>query len=320
MSTHGRIAVVATILVVFAAHLTGCQPGAVNMPTTGPVATPLTVSTPVAPLAASPIAAPATPSAPSTLVAATPSATKSAPAPTSPAASPTGPESVRTDFSFAVLGDNRDGDETYASLLDLVSRDTVDFLVNTGDLVPGGTVDQFKGFQKLMAGFSKPFYPVPGNHDVANDGTLSNYLQFSGAPAGHYSFDYGQVHFSMVNSALGDLNAAELGWLEADLAGTGLPVRIIVLHHPPFDPVGGSHILGKGAGELMALSAKYKVRYVLAGHIHEYAREVRDGVIYLVAGGGGAPLYPPPEQGGFYHYVRITVRGQETSDEVVRLP
>ncbi len=258
------------------------------------------------------------------LVAATPSATRpaSAPAvaPTSPVGTAPSPKPGLSDFSFAVLGDNRNGDETYASLLDMVSRDRVDFLVNTGDLVPNGMLDQFKDFRKLMARFGKPFYSVPGNHDVANDGTLSNYLQYSGAPAVHYAFDRGQVHFAMVNSALGDLNAAELGWLEADLAGTQLPVSIIVLHHPPFDPVGGSHILGKGASELMALATRYKVRYVIAGHIHEYAREVRDGVIYLVTGGAGAPLYPPPDKGGFYHYVRITVRGAETSDEVVRLP
>ena len=302
MSTHGRIVAVITILVLVAALLPGCQPSAVTTPIPGPIVTPLAVATSTAVAAVTPVAV--TP-----VSAATPAQ-----------ASPPAPGPARANYSFAVLGDNRDGDETYARLLAMVEADGVDFLVNTGDLVPGGSVDQFKDFRKLMSGFSKPFYPVPGNHDVANDGTLSNYLQFSGAPAVHYSFDHGQVHFSMANSSLGDLNAAELRWLEADLAGTSLPVRIIVLHHPPFDPVGGSHILGKGASELMALAARYKVRYVLAGHIHEYAREVRDGVIYLVAGGGGAPLYPPPDQGGFYHYVRITVRGLETNDEVVRLP
>jgi 3',5'-cyclic AMP phosphodiesterase CpdA len=169
-----------------------------------------------------------------------------------------------------------------------------------------------------MAKFTKPFYPVPGNHDVALNGTLTNYLKHSGAPAVHYSFDRGPLHFTMANSSLGDLTASELAWVDADLAASAKPVKIVVLHHPPFDPVGGSHILGKGASELMALATKHRVRYVLAGHIHEYAREMRDGVIYLVAGGAGAPLYPPPDKGGFYHYVRITVRGEVTSDEVVR--
>jgi serine/threonine-protein phosphatase CPPED1 len=306
MSTRGRIIAAVTILVLIAVLLLWRQSGVIATPAPVQVAPPLTPTVPAAPV-------PLAPSAATTA----PSATR---APAGSTATPAAPESGRADFAFAVLGDNRDGDETYARLLEMVNADAVDFLVNTGDLVSSGRLDQFTAFQKLMAVLRKPFYPVPGNHDVANDGTLANYLQFSGAPAAHYSFDRGQVHFSMANSSLGDLSAAELAWLEADLVGTVLPVRIVVLHHPPFDPLGGSHILGKGATELMALAARYRVRYVLAGHIHEYAREVRDGVTYLVAGGGGAPLVTPPDRGGFYHYVRITVHGQETSDEVVRLP
>lgn len=223
-------------------------------------------------------------------------------------------------FSFAVLGDNRDGPETYARLLAMVQAGDESFLINTGDLVSNALESQYLEFRALMARFTKPFYPVPGNHDVALNGTLTNYLKYSGAPALHYSFDRGQVHFSMANTSLGDLTVSELAWLEADLAGTTRAVKIIVLHHPPFDPLGGSHILGKGVAELMAMSTKHQVRYVLAGHIHEYAREMRDGVTYLVTGGGGAPLAAPPDKGGFYHYVRITVRGEATSDEVVRLP
>lgn len=245
--------------------------------------------------------------------------TPTIPATPTPAATPT-TRTTETNFSFAVLGDNRDGDAIYARLLDMVSKDDAAFLINTGDLTSRGTAEQFQDFRQLMSNFGKPFYPVPGNHDVPNDGTLTNYLRYSGAPAAHYSFDYGQVHFAMANSSLGDLDAKELAWLESDLAATKQPVRVIVLHHPPFDPLGGSHILSKGNAELMSLAEKYQVRYVLAGHIHEYAKEVRDGVTYLVAGGAGAPLYPLPENGGFYHYVHITVRGQETQDEVVKLP
>lgn len=230
------------------------------------------------------------------------------------------PIQVPTDnsFSFAVLGDNRDGPNIYSKLLAMVQAGDEEFLINTGDLVANGLESQYVEFRAIMAGFSKPFYPVPGNHDISLNGTLDNYLKFSGAPDLHYSFDRGAAHFTMANSASGGLNASELAWIDADLTATTRAVRFIVLHHPPFDPLGGTHILGKGAPELVALATKHRVRYVLAGHIHEYARELRDGAIYLVAGGAGAPLYSPPDKGGFYHYVRITVSGEETSDEVVR--
>jgi len=242
------------------------------------------------------------------------------PAPTpTPSPAPTAtPFPTPTTFAFAVCGDNRDGDYIYSQLLSLVMADQSAFLINNGDLVPYGFALFYEHFRQLMAPFQKPFYPVPGNHDLFF-GSLDNFLQYSGAPAGHYSLDYGSVHFTIVNSSLGDLDAPELAWLEADLAATRQPVKMVFLHHPPFDPHGGDHILGRGAAELMALAVKYQVRYVIAGHIHGYAREVRDGVIYLISGGAGAPLYYPPDDGGFYHYVRLTVNGTDVSEEVVKI-
>jgi 3',5'-cyclic AMP phosphodiesterase CpdA len=200
----------------------------------------------------------------------------------------------------------------------MVMADQSAFLINTGDLVPYGLSIYYEHFRQLMAPFHKPFYPAPGNHDLEL-GSLDNFLKYSGAPAVHYSFDYGSVHFTIVNSASGNLDAPELAWLEADLAATSQPVKMVFLHHPPFDPHGGSHTLGRGAQELMALAVKYQVRYVIASHIHGYAREVRDGVIYLISGGAGAPLYYPPDNGGFYHYVRLTVNGTDVSEEVVKI-
>jgi len=231
-------------------------------------------------------------------------------------------------FTFAVCGDNRNGDDIYSQLLSLVMADQAvppapggtgsAFLINTGDLVPYGLASYYENFRQLMAPFQKPFYPAPGNHDLYA-GSLDNFLKYSGAPAVHYTFDYGSVHFTIVNSALGELNAPELAWLEADLAATRQPVKMVFLHCPPFDPHGGSHILTRGAEELMALAVKYQVRYVIAGHIHGYAREVRDGVTYMITGGAGAPLYYPPDDGGFYHYVRLTVNGTQVAEEVVKI-
>ena len=239
-----------------------------------------------------------------------------APAPTA-TATPT-PFPTPVTFTFAVCGDNRNGDDIYSQLLSMVMADQSAFLINTGDLVPYGLASYYENFRQLMAPFQKPFYPAPGNHDLYA-GSLDNFLKYSGAPAVHYTFDYGSVHFTIVNSALGELNAPELAWLEADLAATRQPVKMVFLHCPPFDPHGGSHILTRGAEELMALAVKYQVRYVIAGHIHGYAREVRDGVTYMITGGAGAPLYYPPDDGGFYHYVRLTVNGTQVAEEVVKI-
>ena len=71
------------------------------------------------------------------------------------------------------------------------------------------------------------------------------------------------------------------------------------------------------AAFLATAPQKSRVRFiVVAGHVHNYERFYRDGIVYLVAGGGGAMpravvrepkgLYRDPSFPN-YHYVRLLV-------------
>lgn len=219
---------------------------------------------------------------------------------------------------FAVAGDSRDGPQVYRRVLEAVSDDGSAFLVHTGDLVSKGTEPQWQEFQASMAGFELPFYPVPGNHDGL-DGKLDGYLQHSGAPAVHYAFDHGPVHLTLADSHNGGISAGELAWLRDDLSATDQPVKMVFLHHPPFDPDGSDHIMAYGNEQFMALMAEMGVDYVIAGHIHAYARAEHDGVVYLYTGGAGAPLYSQDHPQAFHHYLRVTVQGTDATIEVVEV-
>ena len=240
----------------------------------------------------------------------TPQAT---PTPSADAAPPVGGA-----FVFAVAGDSRSGPKVYRRVLDAVSTDGSEFLVHTGDLVNEGTEAQWLDFQALMEGFALPFYPVPGNHDGLN-GKLDGYLQYSGAPATHYSFDYGPVHLTLADSHNGGINAKELAWLRDDLDATDQPLKMVILHHPAFDPDGTDHVMAYGNESFMALMAEMGVDYVIAGHIHAYARAERDGVVYIYTGGAGAPLYNGDHPQAFHHYLRVTVQGEDVTIEVVQV-
>jgi hypothetical protein len=221
-------------------------------------------------------------------------------------------------FTFAVCGDSRGGEAVYQEILHRATEDGAAFLINTGDLVQSGRASEFQAFAELMSDFSLPFYPVPGNHD-SPDGLLDEFVQYSGAPAAHYSFDYGLGHFVVADSHTGEISPRELDWLEADLAATDRPLKMVFLHHPPFDPDGTDHIMLRGNDPFMALMQAYAVSYVFAGHIHAYAEEIRDGVHYVITGGAGAPLYARDHPQAFHHYVRVTVNGPDVSTEVVRI-
>jgi len=221
-------------------------------------------------------------------------------------------------FAFAVCGDSRDGAATYRRVLDGVAGDGSLFLIHTGDLVNNGTEALWQEFEAMMAGFALPFYPVPGNHD-GRQGKLDGYLAHSGAPAAHYSFDYGPVHLTLADSHAGGIGAGELAWLREDLSSTSQPIKMVFLHHPPFDPDGTDHIMAYGNEPFMALMAEQDVDYVFAGHIHAYAQAERNGVLYTITGGAGAPLYAGDHPQAYHHYLRITVQGESVEIAIVRI-
>jgi predicted phosphodiesterase len=277
------------------------------LPTDTPVVSPTLVVTPTA----TATALPTTTSAPSVTVTALPIITSTATVSITAAGG-------SLEFSFAVCGDSRDNPQLYRKVLDAVMADGSEFLVHTGDLVNKGTEPLWQEFRETMAGFTLPFYPVAGNHDSL-DGQLDRYLAYSGAPAAHYSFDRGPVHFSLADSHHGGISADELAWLRDDLSATHQPIKMVFLHHPPFDPDGTNHIMAYGNDKFVALMAEQQVDHVFAGHVHAYAQEERDGVIYTITGGAGAPLYRQDHPQAFHHYLRVTVRGEEVTIEVVKV-
>jgi predicted phosphodiesterase len=228
------------------------------------------------------------------------------------------PSSTGPDLIFAVCGDSRGNPKVYRRVLASVDASDSQFLLHTGDLVNQGTEEQWQAFREMMVGFDLPFYPVPGNHDGL-EGRLDGYLEYSGAPAAHYSFDRGPVHFALADSHNGGIGAAELTWLRQDLSATVQPLKVVLLHHPPFDPDGTDHIMAYGNEGFMLLMAEQGVDYVFAGHIHAYAQEERDGVTYVITGGAGAPLYSQDHPQAFYHYLQATVKGETLSVEVIQV-
>jgi hypothetical protein len=158
------------------------------------------------------------------------------------------------------------------------------------------------------------WYPVVGNHDI---GTANGqpFLDAFYLPTNsqdgtekYYSWDYGGAHFVAVDGNQ-VFNGAMYDWLEADLAATTKPWKIVYFHQPIYsDPgVHGSDLNLRFY--LEPIFTAHKVDLVFQGHNHYYSRSYPilngvavdtaqgqsyqnpGGVIYVVAGGGGRVLY-----------------------------
>ncbi|NQT30135.1 MAG: metallophosphoesterase [Candidatus Saganbacteria bacterium] len=225
-------------------------------------------------------------------------------------------------FSFAVFGDNRDGDDIFVDLIKKVNQDdSIAFCLSTGDFVSRGQESEYQKYLNTIKNLNVKVYHTPGNHDMVKYGY--KYFKKYFGPY-HYSFDYQNSHFIVLNNAFGEsFTAEQFNWLKKDLANAKSKNIFVFMHRPTFDPteIYAGYVMSgkKTVEELMYLFGKYGVDYVFAGHLHGYARAKRDGVVYVVTAGGGAPLYLPRAFGGFYHYVKITVDKNKIRDEVVML-
>ncbi|NIA20613.1 MAG: hypothetical protein GWP05_01300 [Anaerolineaceae bacterium] len=215
------------------------------------------------------------------------------------------PPGSRQPFRFAVYGDTRSLPERHRKVIEGMAGDLpFAFLVNSGDLVANGTVwrhwqrDFFGPARRLLN--RTALWPVRGNHE----GDALLYRDLFDLPNNelYYSFDYGNLHFVVLDSNLDGPDAVGnppdpemLAWLRRDLAATQAEWIIVSYHEPTFN-IGG-HASTWGQRDLLGILEKYGVDMVLSGHSHIYERFLPIGprggkpVIFVVTGGGGAPTY-----------------------------
>jgi 3',5'-cyclic AMP phosphodiesterase CpdA len=131
----------------------------------------------------------------------------------------------------------------------------------------------------------------------------------------------------------------QLTWLNQQL--TSLPKSVkfvfISLHHPPVADfqtrINVSHNPRPNEIELRddleAIAPKIKAQLIVcAGHIHNYERFQRNGVVYFVSGGGAASpveVERKPEDlyqdNSFpnYHFIEFTLHGKAITGKMYRL-
>ena len=237
-------------------------------------------------------------------------------------------EKINGKFTFAVIGDNRSGDDVYKKVLGMVMERRPDFVINVGDqIIHPGNLSEWDNFWKLSGPVNVPYFLTVGNHDANNKKSEDLYKEQVDLPGNelYYSFTTGNSLFIVLDTYFTDQNkkitAEQYAWLEKLIETTDRRHKFVFLHHPLYpDGLGFSGCLDaypKERDRLQKLFVKHRVTTVFAGHLHLYLRKTFNGMSQIITGGAGAPLIAYEELGGFYHFVLMTVDGGKVSGEVI---
>ncbi|HWR44501.1 metallophosphoesterase family protein [Sporomusa sp.] len=197
------------------------------------------------------------------------------------------------------------------------------FMVHLGDLVDIGlNYDQWDDWFQAGRGVIDTIsvMPVMGNHETYTSEwkiapprlyTALFRLPDNGPPGLQgkvYSFDYGDAHFSILDSQLQEeaewipnMLTLQQEWLEKDLAGTNKRWKLVFIHRPVYHnrPAAGDEDLRDA---FTPLFDRYHVDVVFAGHDHVYARsypltgsawtgETGTGPVYITTGRSGKKTF-----------------------------
>jgi len=187
-------------------------------------------------------------------------------------------------FEFAHISDVHElvGSSNFQAIIDEVNTSVNPaFTVITGEIANDGTPVQYDKYIEDRALLNGTVYTGIGNHDVQwwTGNGKNDFKDKIGSL--YYSFDYGGVHFVMLDSTVafeldGKYGKAQMEWLANDLSGitVGMPV-IIFAHHPL-----RIHDNVTGKAELINVIKDYNVVAWMGGHLHEWGYTVENGILW----------------------------------------
>ena len=234
------------------------------------------------------------------------------------------------DYKVLIFPDSQSSDYTdWKNLAQLAWKNNQDakFFINMGDLVDNGEDNsQWRAWFNAVSNMEEniPVAPIMGNHETYNlewkMRKPESYLNLFEVPSNgypnlknqFYSFDYGDVHYTVLNTQLTELKdfypnlaASQIEWVKKDLSSTNKKWKVVLMHKDVLRYPSNKHPEWTSGisdmGEMfMPIFDENKVDLVLTAHYHTYRRRgniknfQRDlqGPLYIITGVAGNVRYP----------------------------
>jgi len=223
-------------------------------------------------------------------------------------------------FSFAVMGDNRNGDEVFQSIIKELPKTDVKFAINNGDIVFLGLWWEFKNYLTMIKESKVPIISVIGNHEISFFSGKNNFKKYIGKT--NFSFSYANSYFISIDNTK-KFKKKQFKWLEKELQKSKkYKHRFVFLHIPLYDPRKGDMKKGhsmkelKTAKQLNDIFDKYNVSMVFASHIHSLYNGYWQKTPFIITGGAGAPKR---WDNGFHHFVVVHVNKDKFHIRIVKI-
>ena len=235
------------------------------------------------------------------------------------------------DFKALIFPDSQSSD--YSAWADTLTpawkaNPDAQLAISMGDLVDNGQDNYqwnawFGAAEDMLAKI--PIAPAMGNHETY---TLDWKVRMPEAYVRHfslpgngfpeyqnqfYSFDYGDVHFVVLNTQTGemsqfqpDLLTDQIAWFRRDMARTTKKWKVVIMHKDVLQyaflnrPQPREEGISEEGRQWMPLFDEYGVDVVLSAHLHTYRDRghIRDfrrdpqGPLYILTGVAGNVRYP----------------------------
>ncbi|HOE65870.1 MAG TPA: sugar-binding protein [Candidatus Hydrogenedentes bacterium] len=222
------------------------------------------------------------------------------------------PQNDARNFHFAILADRSGGirDGRFEHIVDRLNLLRPEFVVHIGDIIEGAPNDmaevnaQWDEAFELIKPIEAPLFIVPGNHDVNNLAQAKVWEERLGRL--YYHFLYQNVLFLVLHTEDPpgkQISADQVAYAARVLADHPDVRWTFVLLHVPLWMYSHEHRWE----EIEACLAGRK-HTVLAGHMHEYIKYVRNNASHIVLAASGAWTFGRgPEYGEFDHITWIAM-------------
>ncbi|WP_347331966.1 glycosyltransferase [Marinimicrobium locisalis] len=223
-------------------------------------------------------------------------------------------------YQFAVVGNINNSVGVFEKrIIPELNQSGVDFLVSAGNALSSGGEDKYRALYGSLSHLDMPFLLTFGEKEYEDFGSFRFYEHFGPY---FYNFSLGQSQFVFLDSTGKTPWRWQIEWLKGVLSETRTGPVFLFINHPLkhidhdllFERK--DHYLPDSPfrDALLKLIDRHNVTAVFSANLPVFSRQLEEDTLFITTGGAGGLVLN--DDTSFYHYVKVTVNGDQVQTEL----